>query len=731
MRFISQPFVQLLLGFNISLVAISTPHASAKESSAIICEGSYDGHLQGIASDGHSLYWSHTTQLVKTDLNGKLSHRIDVKSHHGDLTYHDGRIYVAVEFGEFNQPSGNSDPWVFVYSADDLSFIAKHPLPELVHGCGGIAYGDGRFIVVGGLPADHPQNYAFEYDLSFRFKQRHILPSGQTRLGIQTAAYFDNHWWFGCYGAPQNAGLLKTDHRFKLTGRSHANFSYGILRLNEDTVLRGECTNNATRGKAERYPQIPNLTSTSGLQVRMGSYNVLFGIWAEPERIGEMFKPYQLDIIAFNEAPAGDWTSRVGRVLGMPYAYVGKISSANHKDKYKSILSRTPIGNHREFAIQAKGWSPASVVSADTIIHGIPFTILSTHIPGRPYVSENAEGSAAALIADSILPTFGNRNLVLLGDLNSLEGDAPLEQLKHQRLRSAWNDLEINTTRLSSHKHIESGTESGVIDHIYFRLKNAKAIEGGIIYNAFNPPNEQKSMPRYRSDWQQYGKPLSDHRPIWVNLELPWEATKPTTIVALGDSITKGVRKGVTTDQTFCTQLEQQLRKSHPQVNIVNLGIGGERTDQALERLSDVIRMRPDLVTIMYGTNDSYIDQGKQKSRLTVNEYRANLKTLILRLRDAQITPVLMTPPRWAKSAKTNGVGKNPNTTLQEFVRVCRETARQHNVPLIDHFDSWNNATVDLNKWTTDACHPNPTGQRQMADTMLIPISSIIRHGHP
>ena len=65
---------------------------------------------------------------------------------------------------------------------------------------------------------------------------------------------------------------------------------------------------------------------------------------ARPQKeIAEVFKPYKLDIIGFNEAPDGDWTARVGKVLGKQYSFVGKISSANHKDKYKTILSRTPL----------------------------------------------------------------------------------------------------------------------------------------------------------------------------------------------------------------------------------------------------------------------------------------------------------------------------------------------------------------------------------------------------
>ena len=73
---------------------------------------------------------------------------------------------------------------------------------------------------------------------------------------------------------------------------------------------------------------------------------------ATPEQLGEMFKPYNLDIIGFSEVPDGDWTARVGKVLGMEHSYVGKISSANHKDKYKSILSRTPLEGTTEHELR-------------------------------------------------------------------------------------------------------------------------------------------------------------------------------------------------------------------------------------------------------------------------------------------------------------------------------------------------------------------------------------------
>lgn len=148
-----------------------------------LCEGTYDGYLQGVATDGESLYWSHTTRLVKTDLTGKISHPITVLDNHGDLTWQDGNVYVAVEFGEFNEPPCKTDSWVYFYDDARLEFLQKYPVPELVHGAGGIAYHEGTFVLVGGLPAGEQNNLVFSYDQEFRFQSKHELPTGPTRHG--------------------------------------------------------------------------------------------------------------------------------------------------------------------------------------------------------------------------------------------------------------------------------------------------------------------------------------------------------------------------------------------------------------------------------------------------------------------------------------------------------------------------------------------------------------------
>ena len=66
------------------------------------------------------------------------------------------------------------------------------------------------------------------------------------------------------------------------------------------------------------------------------------------------------------------------------------------------------------------------------------------------------------------------------------------------------------------------------------------------------------------------------------------------TLVTLGDSITKGVRAGVEDDQTFSSLVEGDLIANGVHVKVLNMGVGGERTDQALERLDAVVALDPD-----------------------------------------------------------------------------------------------------------------------------------------
>jgi len=234
----------------ISLILLLAAFSTSSYAEDILCGGSYGGHLQGLDSDGEDfIFWSFTVSIVKSDMQGNVLTTVDAPSHQGDMVYNDGRLYVAVNLGQFNQEPGKADSWVYVYDADDLSLLAKHEIPELVHGAGGMAYGNGSFIVIGGLPVGYEENYAYEYDSSFTFVKRHVIESGYTIMGIQTACYADGLWLFGCYGYPENCAMLVTDEFFNPVAELGTHSSVGIAELSGGRFLQGHSKEDDSTGK--------------------------------------------------------------------------------------------------------------------------------------------------------------------------------------------------------------------------------------------------------------------------------------------------------------------------------------------------------------------------------------------------------------------------------------------------------------------------------------------------
>ena len=86
-----------------------------------------------------------------------------------------------------------------------------------------------------------------------------------------------------------------------------------------------------------------NKKSEISTQIKVAAYNVEYSKNATATEIGEALKSYNFDVVCFSEAPGGDWTKKVGAVLGLNNIVVGKYSTAGHVDKYKTIASRTPL----------------------------------------------------------------------------------------------------------------------------------------------------------------------------------------------------------------------------------------------------------------------------------------------------------------------------------------------------------------------------------------------------
>ncbi len=210
--------------------AINAKTHSRLGSAVISCAGTYTGHLQGVCLDPEdNLYWSFTTTLVKTDRLGNVLKQMPVVTHHGAPCYADGKLYVAVNLGKFNEAKEAADSWIYVYDATDLSLVRRQRIGEAIYGAGGIAHKGDSFVVVGGLPEGFTENYLYEYDHQLKYIRTITLKSGYTTKGIQTAVYSNGYWWFGCYGTPET--LLRTDDRFQAISSFSFDCALGLIPI--------------------------------------------------------------------------------------------------------------------------------------------------------------------------------------------------------------------------------------------------------------------------------------------------------------------------------------------------------------------------------------------------------------------------------------------------------------------------------------------------------------------
>src|SRR5437870_541022 len=79
--------------------------------------------------------------------------------------------------------------------------------------------------------------------------------------------------------------------------------------------------------------------------------------------------------------------------------------------------------------------------------------------------------------------------------------------------------------------------------------------------------------------------------------------TQPPAILAIGDSMTAGY--GVAAESSYPAQLERELKKSGYNYRVVNMGVTGSTTTQAMSRLNRALAVQAQIVIIQLGGNDA------------------------------------------------------------------------------------------------------------------------------
>lgn len=201
-------------------------------------------------------------------------------------------------------------------------------------------------------------------------------------------------------------------------------------------------------------------------------------------------------------------------------------------------------------------------------------------------------------------------------------------------------------------------------------------------------------------------------------------ANQTVTIVAMGDSTTAGTPGWKSRieappagagDET--SQYAWWLMQAHPDWNVINQGVNGERSDQILARFDrDVLQQRPTVVVIIAGVNDVY--QGRPASHVI-----EQLSAMYGRAKAAGIPIVAGTIIPY------NTATADQNARMREINDWVRKTAGSD--PAIAFVDTRAAAAApgdpDRLFESPDGLHPSPAGYRRMADAIRPVIEGILK----
>jgi acyl-CoA thioesterase-1 len=171
------------------------------------------------------------------------------------------------------------------------------------------------------------------------------------------------------------------------------------------------------------------------------------------------------------------------------------------------------------------------------------------------------------------------------------------------------------------------------------------------------------------------------------NTNPPIKNTHPTgtTIVALGDSLTAGV--GASDKHDYVTLLSQKLG-----VAVINKGVSGDTTAQALARVPDVLSADPKIVIVLLGGNDAI-------QKVPKEETFSNLHKIINKIQSSGALVILV------------GVqgGLLSDHFRSDFDKLARETQSVYVPNILENI-------IGKEGYMYDYIHPNDKGYEIVAE---------------
>jgi lysophospholipase L1-like esterase len=166
-----------------------------------------------------------------------------------------------------------------------------------------------------------------------------------------------------------------------------------------------------------------------------------------------------------------------------------------------------------------------------------------------------------------------------------------------------------------------------------------------------------------------------------------------------------------------------------PDAEIRSAGIGGNTTGQGLARMeADVLAGAPDVVVVLFGTNDSVL-RAPKAYRTPLDQYKKNLEKIVLACREKGAEPILCTlPPIVAEPYYTRHPKAfyEPEGGLAAIVGRYRDAAvavaKAHDVTLVD----LNQQLIPEKHLKPDGVHPNKEGEAAIARLVAKAVEQVV-----
>lgn len=200
-------------------------------------------------------------------------------------------------------------------------------------------------------------------------------------------------------------------------------------------------------------------------------------------------------------------------------------------------------------------------------------------------------------------------------------------------------------------------------------------------------------------------------------------------IVCLGDSITEGGDG----PNGYVGLLRWKLQDRVPRLKIINAGISGHRSNDMLARFDrDVLRHKPDLVTISVGVNDVWHGfdedhpEGGGPAGIPVDAFRRNVEQMVAKAQAGAAKVVILsgTPIGEDRESPENLYAKPYNEALREIATLsgCRYVDYQAAFWAAIRRHRTETGRTD-NCLTTDGVHMNAKGYALMATELITALS--------